>query len=323
MNSTERVARTIRGQETDRTPIYGWVAANLSGPINAAYGSVSAFEDKYEYDMAHLFAGPGAFDGHLIDKIRAENEELTPDLLVDQPIFRSPDNFEEYRNVTDALNFHKQRGRFCYLQTPGFFEQFNGVFGIENQLLWLAMYPEELGELYRRQADWTLKFAEHAIDCGVDMIHISDDWGAQNDLLFSPATWRELVFPQMKRVVDYVHSRGCFCSLHSDGCVRKVADGIAELGLDVVHPWQESAGMGYDLYLDNYADRFAILGGICVQSAIGLLPQDRLEAEIRRVFGLLKGKRWMCCTTHYVQDHCSMEDLVFAYDLIYRLAREG
>ena len=122
MNSTERVARTIRGQETDRTPIYGWVAANLSGPINAAYGSVAAFEDKYEYDMAHLFAGPGAFDGHLIDKIRAENEELTPDLLVDQPIFRSPDNLEEYRNVTDSLNFHKQRGRFCYLQTPGFFD---------------------------------------------------------------------------------------------------------------------------------------------------------------------------------------------------------
>ena len=244
-------------------------------------------------------------------------------VLVPLPIFRSPDNLDEYRNVTDALNFHKKRGRFCYIQTPGFFEQFNGIFGIENQLLWLAMYPEELGELYRRQADWTLRFAEHCIDLGVDMIHISDDWGAQNDLLFSPAMWRELIFPQMKRVVDYVHSRGCFCSLHSDGCVRKVTEGIAELGLDVVHPWQESAGMGYDLYLENYADKFGILGGVCVQSAIGLLPQDKLEAEIRRVFGLLKGKRWMCCTTHYVQDHCSIEDLTFAYDLIYRLAREN
>ena len=323
MNSTERVTRAILGKETDRTPIYGWVSANLSNEISAAYGSVAAFEDHYEFDMAHLFAGPGVFEGHLIDKIRAENEELTPDLLVDEPIFRSPDNLEEYQNLTAALEFHKQRGRFCYIQTPGFFEQFNGVFGIENQLLWLAMYPDELGELYRRQADWTLRFAEHCIDLGVDMIHISDDWGAQNDLLFSPATWRELVFPQMKRVVDYVHSRGCLCSLHSDGCVRKVADGIAELGLDVVHPWQESAGMGYDLYLEKYADKFAILGGICVQSSIGLLPREELEADIRRVFGLLKGKRWMCCTTHFVQNHCSIEDLTFAYDLIYRLAREG
>lgn len=323
MNSTERVARTICGQETDRTPIYGWVSANLSNEITAAYGSVAAFEDQYEFDMAHLFAGPGAFRGDVIDKIRADNEELTPDLLVDKEIFRSPDNLAEYQNLTDALNFHKKRERFCYIQTPGFFEQFNGVFGIENQLLWLAMYPDELGELYRRQADWTIRFAGHCIDLGVDMVHISDDWGAQNDLLFSPKLWWELVYPQMKRVVDYVHSRGCFCSLHSDGCVKKVTDGIAKLGLDVVHPWQESAGMGYDFYLDNYADKFAILGGICVQSSIGLLPRDELEADIRRVFGLLKGKRWMCCTTHFVQNHCSIEDLGFAYDLIYRLAREG
>ena len=40
------------------------------------------------------------------------------------------------------------------------------------------------------------------------------------------------------------------------------------------------------------------------------------------VFGLLRGKRWICCTTHFVQRHCSVEDLAFAYDLIYRLARE-
>ena len=80
--------------------------------------------------------------------------------------------------------------------------------------------------------------------------------------------------------------------------------------------------MPYDVYLDKYADKFAILGGVCVQTAIGLLPRDELEAEIRRVFGLLKGKRWVVCTTHFVQNHCTMEDLEFAYDLIYQLARE-
>ena len=80
--------------------------------------------------------------------------------------------------------------------------------------------------------------------------------------------------------------------------------------------------MPYSLYLEKYADKFALLGGICIQTALGLLPQDKLEAEIRRVFGLLKGTRWVCCTTHFVQKHCSMDDLKFAFDLIYRLARE-
>ena len=322
MNSTERVRRTILGQETDRQPIYGWVSANLSNEITAAYGSVAAFEDKYEFDTAHLFAGPGAFRKDVLDRLRRENEELTPDLLLDEDIFTDPDVDGYYDSVSNVLGFHKQRGRFCYIQTPGFFEQFNGIFGIENQLLYLAMYPDELGELYRRQAQWTVKFADHCIDRGVDMIHISDDWGAQKDLLFSPKLWQELIFPNMKLVADHVHDRGSFVSLHSDGCVAKVTDGMTEIGFDVVHPWQESAGMSYDLWLDKYSDKFAILGGICVQSAIGLLPRDRLEEEIRRVFGLLRGKRWICCTTHFVQNHCSIEDLAFAYNLIYKLARE-
>lgn len=322
MTSTERVRAAILGKSYDRQPIYGWVAMNLAEQISARWGSVEAFEDKYEFDAAHIFGGPGPFDHGLIGKITAENGELTPDLLVDQPIFLDPNHLSSYEGIRQALAHHKARGRFCYVQTPGFFENFNGIFGIENQLMWMALYPDELNELYRRQAEWTVQFADHCIDLGIDMVHISDDWGAQKDLMFSPVLWKEIVYPHFKKVVDHVHARGALCSLHSDGCVMKVLDGMAEMGIDLIHPWQESARMPYDVYLDKYADRFAILGGVCVQTAIGLLPRDELEAEIRRVFGLLKGKRWVVCTTHFVQNHCSMEDLEFAYDLIYKLARE-
>jgi uroporphyrinogen decarboxylase len=322
MNSTERVRNTILGKPTDRQPIYGWVSANLTNQLNDAYGSVAAFEDKYEFDASHIFGGPGSFKGDVLDRLRAENDELTPDILVNEDFFTDPDIISQYDNIKSAMAFHKERERFCYIQTPGFFEQFNGVFGIENQLLYLAMYPEELDELYRRQAEWTVKYAGHCIDLGIDMVHISDDWGAQDDMMFNPMLWWEIIYPHMKKVVDYVHSRGCLCSLHSDGCILKVTDGIEALGLDLVHPWQESAGMSYDLYLDKYSDKFAIMGGICIQTKLGLVSQQELERDIRRVFGLLRGKRWVCCTTHFVQDHCSIEDLAFAYDLIYKLARE-
>ena len=323
MNSTERVTNVILGKPVDRQPIYGWVIANLEQQINETWGSAANFEDHYEFDAAHIFGGPAFCDMKVVERLIAENGEATPDMLLEEPdFFLSPDNHEEYRNIEESVKFHKQRGRFCYVQTPGFTEPFNGVFGIENHLLYMAMYPDELDELYARLAEWTLRFIDHCVECGVDMIHFSDDWGSQNSLLFNPKYWWEHVFPYMKKVVDYAHSKGVFASLHSDGCVASVADGIAEIGFDVVHPWQENAGMGHDLYLEKYADKFAILGGICVQSAIGILPQPELEAEIRRVFANLKGKRWICCTSHFVQDHCTMEDLTFAYDLIYKLARE-
>ncbi len=321
MTSTERVRRTIKGEKTDRVPIYGWVSGNLSNEISAVYGSVEAFEDKYEFDAAHLFGGPGPFDGAAFERVRQSGEELTPDILLDIPLL-SADNAADYAGVTAALNHHKLRGRFCYMQTPGFFECYNGAFGIENHLCYLAEYKTEISELYRRQAVWNRRFADNCLDLGVDMIHISDDWGAQNSLLFSPVLWREIIYPNMKTVVDAVKGRGGFVSLHSDGCVAAVADGIADLGFDVFHPWQETAGMSYDLYLRRYADRFAILGGVCIQSTLGFGNFVRLESELRRVFGLLRGKRWICCTTHFVQNHCTIEELAFAYDLIYRLARE-
>jgi len=322
MNSTQRVRNTILGLETDRQPIYGWVSANLDKEISRQYGSVAAFEDHYEFDMAHIFGGPNPVNEAVVEKLKKENEEMTPDLLLEADFITSPENTADYENIKASIAHHKERDRFCYVQTPGFFEHFNGVFGIENQLMYLGLYPEEMGRLYHRQTEWTLRYIDHVIDLGADMVHISDDWGAQNNLLFSPDLWWELIYPEMKRLVDFIHSRGALASVHSDGCVMKVADGIAKLGLDLVHPWQENAGMSYDVYLEKYADRFAILGGVCVQSAIGILPQDKLAAEIRRVFQTLRGKRWICCTSHFVQNHCSMEDLNFAFDLIYRLARE-
>ena len=323
MNSTERVRNIILGKPVDRQPIYCWTGSRIRDKICSKWGSVEAFQDHYEFDMAHIFGGPRTFKQETLDKIMAENGEVPPDILMESDYYNSPDDPQCFEAVKKSIEFHKERGRFCYVQTPGFFECFNEAFGIQNHLMYLLMYPDEIETLYKKHVDWVIRYADTCIDLGADMIHISDDWGSQKDLMFSPELWWKLVYPNMKQVIDHVHSRGVFASLHSDGCIATVADGIVELGLDMVHPWQENAGMSHELYLEKYADKFAILGGICVQSAIGLLPQDKLEQEIRRVFANLKGKRWVCCSSHFVQPHCSMEDLEFAYDLIYKLARES
>lgn len=112
-------------------------------------------------------------------------------------------------------------------------------------------------------------------------------------------------------------------SLHSDGCIRDALDTIVDLGYDLVHPWQEAAGMDYTLYLEKYQHSLAILGGLCIQTTLGFGDLVHLESEIRRVFSLLKGKRFICCTTHFVQNHCSMEELSFAYDLVMKLRESG
>ncbi|UCD73911.1 MAG: hypothetical protein JSV91_08935 [Phycisphaerales bacterium] len=319
----ERVIQVINHGRPDRMPIYGWLRENLEDEICGAFGSVEAFEDKYEFDLAHIFGGPRCYDERATERLRESGGgEVLPGRLLELPMgdVNEPEPYEEIRG---QIAHHKgQRGRFVYMQTPGIFECLNDVFGIENHLRYLMEHEDDLHRVYRRQAEWSLAFANNCIDLGVDMIHVSDDWGMQRGLMFSPAAWRKLIYPYHRVICEGVRRRGVFLSLHSDGNISSVLDGIVDLGYDVVHPYQESAGMDLQLFKDRYRDSFAVMGGLDIQTTLGFGKLDFLQSEIRRVMEMFADGGLLFCTTHYVQDHCTMEELTFAFDTVCELARE-
>ncbi|MFW5870194.1 MAG: uroporphyrinogen decarboxylase family protein [Candidatus Sumerlaeota bacterium] len=323
MESRERVIAVINHQKPDRVPYYAWLRANLEEPIAEEYGSLAAFEDKYEFDFSHLFGGPRMYDGSEVWELKeAHGGTVTPDLALDLAV-QDANGQDAYQQIRDQVDHHKiRRGRFVYVQTPGIFEATNQLFGIENHLAYLLMYPDELHELYRRRAEWNRQYAMNCIDLGVDMIHVSDDWGAQRSLMFNPRTWWDMIYPYHKVTADAVKERGTFLSLHSDGNVNQVVDGIIKLGCDVVHPWQESAGMSQQDFKDNYIDQFSIMGGLDVQTMIGFGKIDFLKSEIDRVIGTFKDGGLLYCTSHFIQDHCTMDELKIAFDTIYETVRK-
>ena len=71
MTSRERVIEVIERRKPDRVPVYGWLKANLTDQISAAFGSVEAFEDRYEFDFSHIFGGPASYDGEALKAMRA------------------------------------------------------------------------------------------------------------------------------------------------------------------------------------------------------------------------------------------------------------
>jgi uroporphyrinogen decarboxylase len=322
MNSRERVIAVIEQKKADRIPIYGWLKANLSDQISARFGSVEAFEDVYEFDLAHLFPSLSIYDADIEAYQKECGGSIEPLQLLDLPM-TDPDDMRHYESLKEQIEHHKEkRSRFVYVQTPGIFECNNAYWGIENHMMYMMLFEKELCEVYKRQAEWNKRFALNCLDMGIDMIHVSDDWGAQDRLMFSPESWRKMIFPYHKITCDAVKRKGGYLSLHSDGNINSVLDGIVELGFDVVHPFQESAGMSFEKYLEKYGRSFAIMGGLDVQNAIGFGKLNFLESEIKRVLSMFKERGILYCTSHFVQDHCSMEELVFAYDLIYSCIRQ-
>jgi len=319
----ERVIKVINHEKPDRIPIYGWIRANLEKEISEAFGSVEAFEDRYEFDFAHLFGGPGTYSGDKLNKVRQEKGgPITPKDLLDVTT-NDPNNSDAYQGIINGIKHHKEkRGRFVYVQTPGIFEALNGVFGIENHLAYLLLYEKELHQVYRRQAEWNRAFANNCMDIGVDMVHVSDDWGSQKGLMFSPKTWWNLIYPYHKITCDAVKKRDFFLSLHSDGNVSSVIDGVIKLGYDVVHPYQESAGMDLQEFKNKYMDSFVIMGGLDIQKIIGFGKLDFLKSEIERVLTMFSDGGLLYCTSHFVQNHCTIEELTFAFDTIYETLRK-
>ena len=249
------------------------------------------------------------------------NRPIEPADLLDIS-YGDPNDSDGYASLIEDLRHHKERrGRFVYVQTPGIFEALNGAFGIEDHLAWLLLHPDALKKVYARQAEWNRQFAMNCLDIGIDMIHVSDDWGSECSLLFSPKTWREMIYPHHKVVTDAVAARGAPCSLHCDGNFNEIVDGVVELGYSVVHPWQESAGMCLQDFKDRWRGKFSVMGGLDVQATIGFGHLDRLQREIERVISMFADGGLLFCTTHFVQDHCTIEELTFAYDLVYDLVR--
>ncbi|HOF41349.1 MAG TPA: uroporphyrinogen decarboxylase family protein, partial [Candidatus Hydrogenedentes bacterium] len=323
MLSRDRVIRVLQHERPDRTPIYAWVKFTLGPQIEDLFGSVEAFEDHYEFDFAHIFGGPSPFPESAVVALREANGgRIGLPAALDLPL-NDPGAMEDYRGIIDEIRHHKiERGRFVYVQTPGNFEIVSNLVTLETHLRGLLEYPEELRELYRRLTEWSCAFARHCLELGIDMIFVADDWGAQNTLLFSESIWREAIYPSHRTLVEAVRRAGGYIGLHSDGNVEAVVDGIVELGYDLVHPWQESAGMNLASQKKRYGGQFVVMGGLDVQSTLGFGNLRRVESEIERVLKLFPDGGLLFCTSHFVQDHCSIEELIFAYDVVYRRVRE-
>jgi len=84
-----------------------------------------------------------------------------------------------------------------------------------------------------------------------------------------------------------------------------------------VHPWQESAGMSLDIFKEKYRSQLTVMGGLDVQSVLGFGNLAQVKTEIERLIRMFGDGGLIFCTSHFVQDHCTIEELKFAYDTVY------
>ena len=116
------------------------------------------------------------------------------------------------------------------------------------------------------------------------------DMAYKNATMCSPAMYRELIWPDHKRLADWAHARGMKLIYHTDGNVNGVMDLYVEAGFDALHPLEAKAGMDVRELAPHYADPLAFIGNIDVMT-MASNDLDAIEREIASKLDVVKPYR--------------------------------
>jgi uroporphyrinogen decarboxylase len=147
------------------------------------------------------------------------------------------------------------------------FERAWSLRGLEQFLMDMALDTGFAGELLDRITEIQLRLIRRYLELGVDGGYFGDDYGAQNGLMMSPATWRKLFKPRLARMFAPFKARGLPVILHSDGQIQMILPDLVEIGLTALNPAQPEV-LEHTWLAENFGGQLAFYGGISTQTVL-------------------------------------------------------
>ena len=142
----------------------------------------------------------------------------------------------------------------------GLWERFFALHGFENSLCDILVEPEATCELLHAIAEHKVTYMKKiAKYYKADKIQLHDDYGTERSLFMSIDTWREIIKPNLKIIVDACHELGMIYEHHSCGYIKPLIDDFVELGIDAWNPVQYTNGPNE--LIPAYKGKLTFVGG--------------------------------------------------------------
>lgn len=144
------------------------------------------------------------------------------------------------------------------------------------------------------------------------MVYFTDDIGGQSSMMISPDTFRTMVKPRLKELIDHIKSQADVKFMyHTDGTVTPVIDDIIEMGVDVLNPIQTSAlGMDTAVLKELYHGKLVFHGAIDVQQMLPSSTPEGVRYDVaRRIHDLGRGGGYIVAPCHNIGSDVPPENI--------------
>jgi uroporphyrinogen decarboxylase len=187
-------------------------------------------------------------------------------------------------------------------------------------LLWMGLYPDELGKFIRRIHKFVVEFTKAQIKAANGMLAGMVIWGDvayRNAMLFSPDYWREYFKPCVKEIVDVCHNNGLPVIYHGCGNVAAILEDYIETGIDALNPLESKAGLNAVELRKQLGHRLAFCGNMDVTKWAECSKEELKEIVLTKL-NAAKGGGLIFQSDHSIPTNIPPEN----YDYVVKLVRE-
>ncbi len=154
--------------------------------------------------------------------------------------------------------------------------------GMENLLMDFMLNPGFVHELLSAIADYNIAQLQEAMRYDIDAVYFGDDWGQQHGLIMGYDTWKEFIYPQLKRMYKAVHDGGKYVFIHSCGDVDELFDDLIEIGVNCFNPFQPEV-MDVTALMAKYNGRLTFHGGLSMQKTLPFGTPEEVCVETEKL----------------------------------------
>jgi len=192
------------------------------------------------------------------------------------------------------------------------------IIGSENVMLWIGLYPEELGRFIQRVGSFVTELTRaqiKAADGLLDGMVIWGDVAYVNGMLFSPEFWRRHFKPIVQEQISICHAAGLPVIYHGCGNASVLYEDFIQMGLDSYNPLEAKSGLDVVDLRQRFGHRMGFCGNMDVLSWANA-PLEELRRIVLRKLNAAKGGGFIFQSDHSVPSNISAERYQFVVDLV-------